>query len=61
MERVEEYGRIATAKTLARLLSSIPVGAHGPVQICICDLHTLQNCMCELLRPWLLSQKTKIR
>ena len=43
MERVEEYGRIATAKTLARLLSSIPTGAHGPVQICICDIHTLQN------------------
>ena len=43
MERVEEYGRIATAKTLARLLSSIPTGAHGPVQIIICDIHTLQN------------------
>jgi len=28
---------------LARLLSSIPTGAHGPVQICICDIHTLQN------------------
>ena len=43
MERVEEYGRVATAKSLARLLSSIPTGAHGPVQICICDIHTLQN------------------
>eukprot|EP01083_Nonionella_stella_P029079 80129_1 len=43
MERVSEYGEIATAKTLARLLSSIPTGQHGPVQICICDIHTLQN------------------
>jgi len=42
-ERVESYGSIATAKTLARLLSSIPTGAHGPVQICITDIHTLQN------------------
>eukprot|EP01083_Nonionella_stella_P229248 811634_1 len=43
MERVQQYGRVATASTLARLLSSIPTGANGPVQICICDIHTLQN------------------
>jgi len=43
MERVTDYGEVATAKTLARLLSSIPIGAHGPPQLCICDIHTLQN------------------
>ena len=43
MERVENYGQIATAKTLARLLSSVPHCANGPCQICICDIHTLQN------------------
>ena len=43
MERVTDYGEVATAKTLARLLSSIPIGVHGPVQVCICDIHTLQN------------------
>lgn len=43
MERVTDYGEVATAKTLARLLSSIPIGAYGPPQLCICDIHTLQN------------------
>eukprot|EP01084_Bolivina_argentea_P165928 288191_1 len=43
MDSEEERGRVATANTLARLLSSIPTGANGPVQICICDIHSLQN------------------
>ncbi|ETO32407.1 hypothetical protein RFI_04710 [Reticulomyxa filosa] len=43
MERVTVYGEIATAKTLATLISSIPNCAGGPAQICICDIHSLAN------------------
>lgn len=43
MERVEEEGEIATASTLARMLSAIPHSASGPVQIVIYDIHALQE------------------
>jgi ribose-phosphate pyrophosphokinase len=40
MERVEEYGQIATAKTLARQLSSIPACYGGFPRLLIFDPHT---------------------
>lgn len=43
MERVEEEGQIATAATLARLLSDIPLTMSGPAQIVIYDIHALQE------------------
>jgi phosphoribosylpyrophosphate synthetase len=43
MERVDTEGQIATAKTLAQLLSQIPLTAHGPAQIMIFDIHALQE------------------
>lgn len=43
MERVDNEGQIATAKTLARMLSSVPVTAHGPARLTIFDIHALQE------------------
>jgi len=43
MERVDNEGQIATAKTLARMLSSIPVTAAGPARLTIFDIHALQE------------------
>ena len=43
MERVEEAGEIATAATLARMLSAIPMTMSGPTQIIIFDIHALQE------------------
>lgn len=43
MERVDTEGQIATAKTLATLLSAIPLSARGPAQIIIYDIHALQE------------------
>eukprot|EP00118_Oscarella_pearsei_P009381 m.54005 g.54005 ORF g.54005 m.54005 type:complete len:69 (+) comp34301_c0_seq5:529-735(+) len=43
MERVDKEGQIATAKTLAILLSAIPLAALGPAQIVIYDIHALQE------------------
>ncbi|GFO01271.1 ribose-phosphate pyrophosphokinase 4-like, partial [Plakobranchus ocellatus] len=43
MERVDAEGLIATAKTLATLLSAIPLSAKGPAQIIIYDIHALQE------------------
>ncbi|XP_077990741.1 uncharacterized protein LOC144445067 [Glandiceps talaboti] len=43
MERVDTEGQIATAKTLATLLSAIPYTARGPSQIVIYDIHALQE------------------
>lgn len=43
MERVEEEGQIATAATLARMLSDIPLSMSGPAQIVIYDIHALQE------------------
>lgn len=41
MERVTVIGEVATAKTLARMLSATPLAAHGPVQFSILDIHAL--------------------
>ena len=35
--------QVATAKTLARILSAIPLSASGPVRIVIFDIHALQE------------------
>eukprot|EP01083_Nonionella_stella_P066407 174867_1 len=43
MERVTIPGQVATAKSLARLVSSIPMTRGGPVQLTLFDIHTLQN------------------
>lgn len=41
MERVDEEGQIATAMSLARLLSSIPPLGEGPAKLLIYDIHAL--------------------
>jgi ribose-phosphate pyrophosphokinase len=43
MERVEDEGQIATAATLARILSSTPLTISGPPKIVIFDIHALQE------------------
>lgn len=43
MERVDTEGQIATAKTLATLISGIPLTTKGPAQIIIFDIHALQE------------------
>ncbi len=43
MERVEEEGQIATAATLARLLSAVPLTISGPCKLVIYDIHALQE------------------
>lgn len=43
MERVETRGDVATAASLARLLSVTPHAARGPSQLIIYDIHALQN------------------
>jgi len=43
MERVDHEGQIATAKTLARMLSSVPLTASGPMRLTIFDIHALQE------------------
>ncbi len=40
-ERVIEYGDIATAKTMARMLSAIPFSKNGPAEIVMFDIHAL--------------------
>lgn len=41
-ERVEEEGDVATAFTLARILSNIPISRGGPTSLVIFDIHALQ-------------------
>lgn len=41
-ERMEEEGDIATAFTLARFLSNIPISRGGPTSVVIYDIHALQ-------------------
>lgn len=41
-ERMEEEGDVATAFTMARILSNIPVSRGGPTSIVIYDIHALQ-------------------
>ena len=43
MERVEVVGEVATAATLARMLSMVPHCAGGPAQYVFLDIHALQE------------------
>eukprot|EP00286_Rhodomonas_abbreviata_P029191 CAMPEP_0181297700 /NCGR_PEP_ID=MMETSP1101-20121128/5385_1 /TAXON_ID=46948 /ORGANISM="Rhodomonas abbreviata, Strain Caron Lab Isolate" /LENGTH=335 /DNA_ID=CAMNT_0023402665 /DNA_START=34 /DNA_END=1037 /DNA_ORIENTATION=- len=43
MERVDKEGEIATARTLARILSSVPPCRGGPMDLIIYDIHALQE------------------
>ena len=42
-ERVEEEGDVATAFTLARILSMVPKSRGGPTSVVIYDIHALQE------------------
>ncbi|XP_019435199.1 PREDICTED: ribose-phosphate pyrophosphokinase 4 isoform X1 [Lupinus angustifolius] len=42
-ERMEEEGDVATAFTLARMLSNIPISRGGPSSLLIYDIHALQE------------------
>lgn len=42
-ERIEEEGDVATAFTLARMLSNIPISRGGPTSLVIYDIHALQE------------------
>ncbi|XP_028550070.1 ribose-phosphate pyrophosphokinase 4 isoform X2 [Dendrobium catenatum] len=42
-ERMEEEGDVATAFTLARILSNIPISRGGPSSLVIFDIHALQE------------------
>ncbi|KAL8512502.1 hypothetical protein ACS0TY_018828 [Phlomoides rotata] len=42
-ERIEEEGDIATAFTLARMLSNTPISRGGPTSLVIYDIHALQE------------------
>eukprot|EP01098_Paradermamoeba_levis_P009505 TRINITY_DN3970_c0_g1_i1.p1 TRINITY_DN3970_c0_g1~~TRINITY_DN3970_c0_g1_i1.p1 ORF type:complete len:355 (-),score=97.73 TRINITY_DN3970_c0_g1_i1:10-942(-) len=41
MERVDKEGQIATAMTLARILSNTPITSGGPTKLVIFDIHSL--------------------
>eukprot|EP01136_Pigoraptor_vietnamica_P019498 Opistho-1_new@67167 len=43
MERVDIEGQVVTAKSLATMLSAIPLTTQGPAQILIYDIHALQE------------------
>lgn len=43
VERMEEEGDVATAFTLARILSNIPMSRGGPTSLVIFDIHALQE------------------
>jgi len=42
-ERVEAEGEVATAFTMARILSNIPLSRGGPTSVVIFDIHALQE------------------
>ncbi|XP_022850006.1 ribose-phosphate pyrophosphokinase 4 isoform X1 [Olea europaea var. sylvestris] len=42
-ERMEEEGDVATAFTLARMLSSVPISRGGPTSLVVYDIHALQE------------------
>lgn len=42
-ERMEDEGDVATAFTLARILSNIPISGGGPTSLVIFDIHALQE------------------
>ena len=41
-ERMEQEGDVATAFTMARILSNIPISRGGPTSLVIYDIHALQ-------------------
>ncbi len=43
MERVDRDGQIATAATLAKMISGVPMTLAGPTQVIIFDIHALQE------------------
>lgn len=43
-ERMEDEGDVATAFTMARILSNIPISRGGPTSLVIYDIHALQVC-----------------
>ena len=43
LERVEDEGDIATAASLARMLSNVPLSRGGPTSLVIFDIHALQE------------------
>jgi len=43
MDRVDQEGQIATAMSLARLFSQIPLTTRGPAKLVIYDIHALQE------------------
>jgi len=43
MERVETLGQVATAASLARMISACPQGPSGPATVVIYDIHALQE------------------
>ncbi len=43
MERVDRDGQIATAATLAKMISGVPMTLSGPTQVIIFDIHALQE------------------
>jgi ribose-phosphate pyrophosphokinase len=43
MERVDQDGQIATAATLAKMVSNVPMTLSGPAQIILFDIHALQE------------------
>lgn len=43
-ERMEDEGDVATAFTLARALSNIPISRGGPTSLVTFDIHALQVC-----------------
>lgn len=43
MERVETYGTIASAETVAHMIGDMPVTRSGPVTVTVKDLHALPN------------------
>jgi hypothetical protein len=44
LPQVEAEGDVATAFTLARILSNIPLSRGGPTSVVIFDIHALQVC-----------------
>ncbi|KAG5597403.1 hypothetical protein H5410_038635 [Solanum commersonii] len=42
-ERMEEEGDVATAFTMARILSNIPISRGGPTSVVVYDIHALQE------------------
>ena len=43
MERMDRDGQVATAATLAKMISAIPLTMSGPAQVIIFDIHALQE------------------